>query len=736
MIGEIVSHYRIIELLGSGGMGVVYLAEDVNLHRQVALKFLSGVRLKSQDSHERLAREARAACLLDHPNIVTIYELGYHDGQPFIAMAYVAGMALSEYLKRGKPDFVATLHIAHQIGLGLQAAHRRGIAHLDIKPGNILITEDGNVKITDFGLAQMLDSVSTGGWNSYISLPYMSPEQAVGNSVDVRSDIYSLGVVMYEMLTGALPYGRSDSDSTFYSILNDPIPAIEAYVPDQSSGIGTVISRSLEKDPADRFQSATEFLDALNAVAPRSIPSQQAPNEDRSGWHQRRSQIGWLATAALLIALAVVAVLNRESKSSRGTSIKDDGRVVADSPKSDAARILFERGKQFWDRGYQEDVIRAGIRLLSESIALDSTVTESKALLSMMYTKLRIHGYDTTTATFQLAEALATECYAREPRSGTALTALGGIFYCRREYQIALRHFREAAIQSPSSEYVHMATGLCLRQIGCFDGALEAFRKELQLAPTSAAAAGRLGNTFRILGEFDSARVYLDSGLALDPQYSTCFEVLADVHLERDVNTESARRLLAERGSTIDDWTIQKLSLKLAYYERDWRSVERFVNLRGADSADIFLMLGHILRGDGQLAASHAYFDRAKRTLETLRAGETLEPIRVAKLAVALAGTGMRKSAIEFGEYAAGNCADSKHSGQLPHVLTDLATIYTMVDMPDTAISILTTILTSPSDLSLNLIKKSPQYQPLLRLPQFGRLTGVALMPRWARPSC
>lgn len=736
MIGEIVSHYRIIELLGSGGMGVVYLAEDVNLHRQVALKFLSGVRLKSQDSHERLAREARAACLLDHPNIVTIYELGYHDGQPFIAMAYVAGMALSEYLKRGKPDFVATLHIAHQIGLGLQAAHRRGIAHLDIKPGNILITEDGKVKITDFGLAQILDSVSAGGLSSYISLPYMSPEQAVGDSVDVRSDIYSLGVVMYEMLTGSLPYGRSDSDATLYSILNDPMPAVASHIPDQLSGIETVVSRSLEKNPGDRFQSATEVLEALDAIAPSSVPTQSAPNAHRSGWHQRTSRIGWLATAALLVALAVVAVLNRESKSSRGTSIKADGRVLADSPKNDAARILFERGKQFWDRGYQEDVIRAGIRLLSESIALDSTVTDSKALLSMMYTKLRIHGYDTTKATFQLAEALATDCYAREPRSGTALTALGGIFYCRREYQTALRHFREAAFQNPNSEYVHMATGLCLRQIGCFDGALEAFRKELQLAPTSAAAAGRLGNTFRILGEFDSARVYLDSGLALDPQYSTCFEVLADVHLERDASTESARRLLADRGATIDDWTIQKLTLKLAYYERDWRRVERFVTLRGVDSADVFLMLGHIVREDGQRAASRAYFERAKRALETLRAGETLEPSRVAKLAVSLAGVGMYKSAIEFGEYAAGNCADSKYAGQSSQVLTDLATIYTMAEMPDTAVSILTTLLTSPSDLSYNLIKQSPQYQPLVRLPQFGKLKAVALVPRWARPGC
>lgn len=736
MIGETVSHYRITGLLGSGGMGVVYLAEDLHLQRHVALKFLSTVRLTSEESRERLAREARAACLLDHPNIVTIYELGYHDGQSFIAMAYTAGMSLSQLLRQGKPDFATTKTIILQVAHGLEAAHRKGIAHLDIKPGNILITEDGKVKITDFGLAQMLGKVSEGRGSSYISLPYMSPEQAAGDSVDARSDIYSLGVVMYEMLVGTLPYGRSDSDATLYSILNDPTPKVSPHLPGQLSGIETVVFRSLEKNPADRFQSATEFLEAFDAAVPSLVAHQRTPSKAGIGWRQKKSQIAWLATAALLVALAVVAVLNRDSESSRGVSTTDEILVGADSQKTDAARILFERGRQFWDRGYQEDVIRAGIRLLSESIALDSSVTESKALLSMMYTKLRLHGYDTTAATSQLAEALATECYAREPRSGAALTALGGIFYCRREYQIALRHFREAAAKSPNSEFVHMATGLCLRQSGCFDGALEAFRKELQLAPTSAAAAGRLGNTFRMLGEFDSAKVYLDSGLALDPQYSACFEVLADVYLERDVNTESARSLLSDRGSTIDDWTIQKLTLKLAYYDRDWKSVERFVNLRGVDSADVFLMLGHILRESGQSAASHAYFDRAKRTLETLRAGETLEPSRVAKLAVALAGIGMHKSAIEFGEYAAGNCADSKYSGQISQVLTDLATVYTMAEKPDTAVSILTTLLTSPSDLSYNLVKQSPQYQPLVRLPQFGKLKGVALVPRWARPSC
>ena len=223
MIGKRVLHYHIIEKLGEGGMGVVYKAEDTKLKRTVALKFLSPELTRDTDGKERFILEAQAASSLDHPNICTIHEIGEtEDGHMFIVMACYEGQNLKEKIGSGALVIKEVIDIIIQIAHGLERAHEEGIVHRDIKPANIIITDRGEVKILDFGLAKLAGQAQLTKDSSRLgTVAYMSPEQLSGKEVDQRTDIWSLGVVLYEMLTGELPFKGEYEQAVIYSILND-----------------------------------------------------------------------------------------------------------------------------------------------------------------------------------------------------------------------------------------------------------------------------------------------------------------------------------------------------------------------------------------------------------------------------------------------------------------------------------------------------------------------------------
>jgi serine/threonine-protein kinase len=264
MIGRTVSHYRIVEELGCGGMGVVYKAEDTKLKRFVALKFLLSREFADDEYRERFVREAQTAAVLDHPNICTIFEIDAQDDLLFISMAYVEGSSLKEQIGRGPLGVKRALDVAAQVAQGLEAAHRHGIVHRDIKSANIMETTDGQVKIMDFGLAKVAGGGEVHGTTESVgTVAYMSPEQARGVTVDHRTDIWSLGVVMYEMLTGRLPFKGDYDAAILYSLVNqDPVPIGELR-PGVPEGVRRIVARAMEKSPEKRFQTATELLAAL-----------------------------------------------------------------------------------------------------------------------------------------------------------------------------------------------------------------------------------------------------------------------------------------------------------------------------------------------------------------------------------------------------------------------------------------------------------------------------------------
>jgi serine/threonine protein kinase/TolB-like protein/Flp pilus assembly protein TadD len=294
MIGETISHYKILEKLGEGGMGLVYKAEDTKLHRAVALKFLPSSLTSNSEAKERFIKEARAASALDHPNICTIHEIDeVEEGQMFISMACYEGMTLTDKIANGQIKIDEVIDIAIQTASGLAKAHQRGIIHRDIKPANLVVTEDGHVKILDFGIAKLIGESKSTQENLQIgTIAHISPEQIKGENFDHRTDIWSLGVVMYEMLTGKLPFEGEYDQAIIYSILNEepkPIKELRDDVPDE---LVDVVLKALKKKQDERYQSADELLKALiKAMESQRSSGATTSEPDSSERHRKLSAI-------------------------------------------------------------------------------------------------------------------------------------------------------------------------------------------------------------------------------------------------------------------------------------------------------------------------------------------------------------------------------------------------------------------------------------------------------------
>src|SRR5687768_10489392 len=319
--------YRVLSRLGSGGMADVYCAEDTHLGRQVALKVL--YRRFAQDAEfvERFKREARSAAGLTHPNVVSVYDRGEHDGTYYIAMEYLPGRTLKDVIvEQGALDQAAVIDIGVQVLRAASFAHRRGVVHRDLKPHNVMLDDAGNAKVTDFGIARAGASEMTEAGSIMGTAQYLSPEQAQGHPATAQSDIYSMGIVLYEMLTGRLPFDGESAVAIAVQHLNDEPAPIRSLRPDVAPELEAAVMRALAKDPAARWAGADEFIRALEAArgslaaqplgqdtaAFAPLPVAMPPEEDEE--EDRGPRWPWIALGltALLVALALLLLTGGE----------------------------------------------------------------------------------------------------------------------------------------------------------------------------------------------------------------------------------------------------------------------------------------------------------------------------------------------------------------------------------------------------------------------------------------
>jgi serine/threonine protein kinase len=514
VIGQTISHYRIIEKLGRGGMGEVYLAEDKRLGRKVAIKFLPAEVATDERARQRLLREAKTAATLDHPNICSIYEVGEEDGHSFIVLQYIEGETLAARLKRQVPDLREALAIAAQVADALSEAHARGVIHRDIKPDNIMLATRGQVKVLDFGLAKTLrdpgileGDAQTGSMLSIPGMvmgtvPYMSPEQVRGEELDCRSDIFSFGTVLYELLSGRRPFEAKSSAEVISAILTtEPPPISRSSLGHCGSGEEQLIRKCLEKDAALRYQTIGDLIPDLQQirreyetgqVTPRSGTTTVKPKAitDDKGGRFRVSRLGLVLTSlALVLAAAGVWFFSfRSLKRTPAATVMSSNPVAYDA---------YMRGKV--NVGSENpDNNNAAIKLFEQSVAADPNFAAAYAELARAYTiKARYSGTAAEKQKlYEDAEVDVEKALAIDPNLAEGHFARGLILwtpYKRFPHEQAIQSYRRAIELNPNFDEAHHQLGFIYLHIGLLDKAQQEIEKALAINPGNTLARYRLG---------------------------------------------------------------------------------------------------------------------------------------------------------------------------------------------------------------------------------------------------
>jgi serine/threonine protein kinase/Tfp pilus assembly protein PilF len=541
LIGQTLLHYKVLDKLGQGGMGVVYKAEDSKLKREVAIKFLPYNISSDAEERQRFEIEAQAAAALNHPNIATIYSIEESGKDVFIAMEFINGIELKEKIKKERPNLDEARNIIEQIASGLSAAHQKGIIHRDIKSANIMITKSGLIKIMDFGLAKIGGTSQITRFGTTLgTTAYMSPEQARGEKVDTRTDIWSMGVIFYEMLTGDLPFKGEFDQAIIYSILNvepEPIISISKDLPVKFQHL---IERLLAKDRDKRYQKIEDFLADLNETKDTKAQSHDTkedyisiavlPFENMSSDKEVEYFADGLSEEVIgnLTGLKGMAVIPRTtSMQFKGTN-KDINRIgkelgaryiitgsvrkFQDNLRISVQRLDLNNNKQLWAKTFKgkgDDIFD-----ISENVSKE-IVNATKAF--DCYLQAREFITRRTKNSVQLAVDLYEKAIELDPQYSSAFAGLG------EAYSIIFRDFE--------------------RNEKLLDKALEVGLKAVEFDPTSSEAYAALGLSYFGKNELSKALDAARKAITLDDKNFNAFWILSRIYHTQDRDREAAEAL-------------------------------------------------------------------------------------------------------------------------------------------------------------------------------------------------
>jgi eukaryotic-like serine/threonine-protein kinase len=556
-VGRSLGHYQTLSLIGAGGMGEVYLAEDTRLGRKVALKLLPAAFTQDRERVRRFKQEARAASSLNHPNILTIHEIGEasaaEGGAHYIVSEFVEGATLRSMARSGRLDIGKAKVIAEQVAGALSVAHGAGIVHRDIKPENVMVRPDGLVKVLDFGLAKLTETpappdseastnMSTAPGMVMGTVSYMSPEQARGQKVDHRADIFSLGVVLYEMLAGRRPFEGATMSDVIAALLTAEPPPLRQYRAEATAELEQVLGKCLAKAREARYQSAAELIVELKTLPP-GIQTKEATTSRVEVPMPRSVSWRWLpiAATALLLVVGLVSLLSwRRSPAAQPDQIKptsqEQARTANARPSNPKAYDDYLRGRFYANRQKKADNETA-IMVLERSVALDPNFAAAHAELAQAYV-WRFFLFTPGEKQWEEKAFVEVEkALALDKDSAVAHQALGRLLWTPANHfphEKAIKEYRRALALDPSLGEAQNQLALVYNHIGAFDQALQELQNAVTANPTNNLAQFRIGETLLFQGKYEQALTALrKSPREVNPPLVGSTIAMALLHLGR-----------------------------------------------------------------------------------------------------------------------------------------------------------------------------------------------------------